>query len=238
MYIYIFLVILLIYFFYYIYSYFKYEHIEYDYSDIDIIYFINLEHRKDRYNEFINEMKKSNIPLNKVIKIDAIYDKEKRDLACSKSHIKTLESFINSSYNNCIIFEDDFEFTDINLSKKSLKQLFKDKINYDIVMLSSNTILEEKTNYNYLNKIINAQTASGYLLNKNFANKLLENYKEGEKLFSDAYNNQDKKDYIYAVDQYWKKLQPISNWYVFCPKIGKQRKSYSDIANGVVDYKV
>lgn len=210
----------------------------YDFADIDVVYFINLDHRKDRLNEFTNEMTNLGIPLEKVKRISAVYDKNKGDLSCSRSHIKTLEEFINSNYKNCIIFEDDFEFYDYNTTRKLLQLFFKDNIPYDVVMLSSNTIKEEKTSYPYIHKIISSQTASGYLVNKHFANVLLDNYKEGERLFSEAYNTDDKKDYLYAVDQYWKKLQPNSNWYVFNPKLGKQRESFSDIQKGVVNYNV
>lgn len=237
---YIYLFIIFIIFLLYLIIY-KYENFDNNLSNItkniDIIYFINLDHRKDRHDLFLNEMIKYNIPLDKVIRISAIYDKNKPDLACTRSHIKTLETFINSSYKNCIIFEDDFIF-DNKSNVNNINKLFDDNIDFDVVMLSSVTIDEQKTNYDYLNKVLNAQTASGYLVNRFFAEKLLENYKEGEKLFSDAYNSGgDKKDYIYAVDQYWKKLQPNSNWFVFSPKLGLQRKSYSDIVKTIVDYK-
>jgi hypothetical protein len=41
---------------------------------------------------------------------------------------------------------------------------------------------------------------------------------------------------IYSLDIYWKKLQPISNWYCLNPKIGKQMESYSDIEQRVTTY--
>ena len=80
------------------------------YDKIDIIYYINLEERKDRNEHFINEMNKMNIPNYKINRIDAIRH-ENAALGCSMSHIKTLKEFIKSSHNNCIIFEDDFVFT-------------------------------------------------------------------------------------------------------------------------------
>lgn len=208
------------------------ENLSHYFLDLDIVYFINLDHRKDRLNEFLNEMKQWGIPMEKVKRIPAIYDKNKRDLSCSRSHIKTLEEFINSPYKNCIIFEDDFQFYNPEYARKTIKKFFKDNIPYDVVMLSSNTVTEEPSEYPYLNKIINSQTASGYLVNKSFSKTLLDNYKEGEKLFSEAYETDDKKDYIYAVDQYWKRLQPQSRWYVFNPNLGKQSGSISDIVGG------
>lgn len=242
MYFYLLLIFIIFLFYFMIYKYEKFDNIikhdKYDNYDkyIDVVYFINLDHRKDRHDLFLDEMKKYNIPLDKVIRISAIYDKDKPDLACTRSHIKTLETFINSPHKTCIIFEDDFVF-DNNTNLYNINKVFDDNIDFDVIMLSSVTIEEQKSNYNYLNKVSNAQTASGYLVNRNFAEKLLENFKEGEKIFSEAYDLGDKKDYIYAVDQYWKKLQPNSKWYVFYPKLGLQRESYSDILKSIVNYK-
>ena len=71
------------------------------------------------------------------------------------------------------------------------------------------------------------------MVSKSFAPTLLSNFKEGCRLLQETSIDQQ-----YAVDQYWKNLQPISKWYVFNPKLGIQRKSYSDIQNGIVEYGV
>lgn len=85
-----------------------------------------------------------------------------------------------------------------------------------------------------------AQTASGYMVNKYFATTLMQNYVEGTKAIEKSYEG-GKSDVLqgpFCVDQYWKRLQPQSNWYMFSPKLGVQRKSHSDIQGGVVDYGV
>ena len=64
---------------------------------------------------------------------------------------------------------------------------------------------------------------------------LLANFQEGaQQLECTGYAQYEK----YAIDQYWKKLQPVSNWYVFNPVMGKQRASFSDIHKMNVDYNV
>ena len=77
-------------------------------NNFDIVYYINLEHRKDRYIHINNELSKTNIDPNKINRIDAVYNINKGCLGCSKSHILALEAFINTSdeIQNCIIFED------------------------------------------------------------------------------------------------------------------------------------
>jgi hypothetical protein len=81
-----------------------------------------------------------------------------------------------------------------------------------------------------MTKILNAQTTSGYSVNKKFAKTLLENFKEGLILLKQTHNLE-----LYSLDQYWKILQPISKWYCLKPKIGKQIKSYSDNFKGIID---
>jgi hypothetical protein len=106
-------------------------------------------------------------------------------------------------------------------------------------MLSGNNLQDKSSNYTFLSKVFNGQTASGYMVNKKFAKILLDNLIEGEQLLSNTYKNDDNtKDFLYANDQYWKILQPYYNWYIFNPKIGKQMASYSDIVKNYVDYNI
>lgn len=202
-------------------------------NNFDIIFYINLNHRKDRYEAINNELAKTNIDKEKINRIEAIYYQTLPTIGCAKSHILALESFIQSGKDTCIIFEDDFEFTipqeEIN---KIINSIFNSEPNFDVLMLSSNTIFEIPTHYNYLTKIIDAQTLSGYCVSKNFAPILLENFKESIVwLEGVGYSVPD-----YCVDMYMKKLQPNSNWYCIHPKIGRQRETYSDIENRVVCY--
>jgi len=205
------------------------------YDNIDIIYYINLTERTDRKDHFLLEMDKMNIPSDKVHRFNAIKN-TRGEVGCSYSHIRVLEEFIDSDYNNCIIFEDDFEFI---ISKEEfenlIKQVFDNKIDYDVIMLGCNVREIENTKYNFLYKLLNGHTTSGYLISKKFAPILLQNYLEGAKLLEE--NTVDKYD-LYAIDQYWKKLQPDNNWYVFNPKVGIQMESFSDIHKVVVNYYV
>jgi hypothetical protein len=209
-----------------------------DWTNIDVVYYINIDNRTDRKREFLSEMAKVGMPSEKIVRIPAVYDKDRGALGCTKSHIKTLELFIKSQHKNCIIFEDDFDFENVDKVKSQFNDFFNSHIIFDVVMLSANLIRAETTNYNGLYKVIDAQTTSGYMLSKEFATILLENYKKGSYLLEISYKENvgktPKYEGKYAVDQYWKLLQPSHKWYIFNPKIGKQRKSYSDIENGVV----
>ena len=71
---------------------------------IDVIFYINLEDRLDRKEHFLNEIRRLCLDEEKVIRIDAVKEKNGA-LGCTKSHIKTLELFMsNDAWNTCIVF--------------------------------------------------------------------------------------------------------------------------------------
>jgi len=206
-------------------------------TEVDVAYYINLEHRLDRKEEFLGEMNRIRFPLEKVERIDAVYDKDRGHLGCSKSHIKTLERFIASGHSNCIVFEDDFEFVNPETALAKINDVFDKQIPFDVIMLSAAWVDSEPFHYDGLEKINYAQTASGYMVSKAFAPRLLENFKKGCELLEKSYND-NAMEGRYAIDQYWGSLMPKSKWYGFKPFLGKQRSSYSDIMGGSVDYGV
>jgi GR25 family glycosyltransferase involved in LPS biosynthesis len=197
------------------------------------IYYINLDHRKDRFTHITNELSKTNIELHKIHKISGIYLKEFGILGCAKSHCLALEAFIKSNEDNCIIFEDDFEFTETQeIINVLIDRVFNELIKFDVLMLASNILNSRKTDFNFITKIIDAQTLSGYAVSKKFAPILLNNYKESISLLEKA----GCKTHPFCFDIYMKRIQPYYNWYCLVPKIGKQIESYSDIENAVVAY--
>jgi len=206
---------------------------------VDVIYYINLDSREDRKTEFLEEMRRMQVPDEKVVRISAVNKPGQGDWGCSLSHLFTMEQFIDSNIDNCIVFEDDFVFTqDIETVNAEFREVFDNSINYDVVMLSANEIDVQPTEHTYLKKVNDAQTTSGYMVTKYFAPILMHNYRDGVKLIEQSYKigKSDALQGPFCVDQYWKRLQPQSNWYVFSPKLGVQHESHSDIQGGVVDY--
>jgi glycosyl transferase family 25 len=202
-------------------------------SKIDIVYYINLDKRTDRKEEIIGELNKLNLKSEQIERVPGVYIEDFGALGCSYSHIECLKRFIKSNKNNCIIFEDDFMFKpDINFIEL-LNNFFDLHIDYDVCMLSINPNTLEDTEISFLKKVNEGQTASGYIVNKKFANVLLDNLIKGAELLKKTHNQP-----LYMNDQYWKKIQPDNNWYVFNPTLGTQRPSYSDINKKFEDYKV
>ena len=208
---------------------------------VDVIYYINLDIRTDRKTEFLEEMRRMGVPSDKVCRIAAVNKPGQGDWGCSLSHVITMEKFIDSDLDTCIIFEDDFVFKQtIEEINTAFRKVFDNKVIYDVIMISANELDVQPTDYDNLKKVKDAQTTSGYIVNKYFANTLYENYKAGVALIETSYESGKSKGIQgpFCVDIYWKNLQPNSNWYMFYPKLGDQRESYSDIEGVVVDYKV
>jgi hypothetical protein len=206
---------------------------------IDRIYYINLDSREDRKTQFLEEMRRMAVPAEKITRISAVNKPGQGDWGCSLSHLITIQQFIDEGLDNCIVFEDDFVFTrslqDINAG---FREVFGgDHGPFDIIMLSANEIHTEESGRPHLKRVKEAQTASGYMVNKSYAPILLQNYREGAKLIEESYGagKSDTLQGPFCIDQYWKRLQPQSNWFVFSPKLGVQRESHSDIQGGVVN---
>lgn len=202
-------------------------------NDIDKIYVINLEHRKDRLDGFMSQMEQMGLQ-DLVERIDAIYNPDFGILGCVKSHLLVLDKIINSNYKNILVCEDDFRFFDIHTTKEYLKSM-KINFDYDIISFSANKTSFDFTitpsEYPFLYKASGIQTTSCYLINKNFCKQLYDNFNE-----SAYWLEKTKKITTYALDIYWKRLQPTSRWYLTNPKLGYQEAGYSDIEKKCVDY--
>jgi len=196
-----------------------------------MVYYINLDHRQDRNKEVLQEMKK--LPRGAIVeRVPAVYEKERGHLGCSKSHVNALKKFIQSGHDTCIIFEDDFEF--VSGGPRRLGNFLNGGFPFDVIMLATNETDARPCENQGFKKVYNAGTTSGYIVSKEFAPTLLQNFQKGVYHLEQDYESHP----VHAIDQYWKNLQPNSRWYSFDPPCGLQRKSYSDILGGVVDYKL
>lgn len=197
---------------------------------IDRILYINLDHRKDRYNEIEKQFINANIPKSKVSRISAIYNK-RGGIGCTASHIKCLKYAISNNLSNVLILEDDFNFIeDVDIINESINKILEFDNDWDVIFFSGNVYNSLQFNDTF-SKAINVQCASGYLVNARYYLKLLNNFEESYKLFSI-----NDTPHLYALDIYWKILQPIDKWYIFNKKLGYQRESYSDIEKMIVNY--
>lgn len=199
---------------------------------IDKIIYINLEHRTDRKKEIENELDNFRLPYER---FNAIATPNFGILGCSLSHLAVLKMARDNKWKNILIFEDDFIFSvDKKEFYENIKLLFdkENPVNFDICMLSYNLIKSEPSLlYPFLQKVLEVQTTSGYIVNEKIYDRLIELYEWSIPLLEST-----KQSCVYALDIVWKKLQPSSNWYAFNNRIGIQRPSYSDIEKSFCNY--
>jgi glycosyl transferase family 25 len=197
-------------------------------QNIPTIY-INLEKRVDRNIHVINELQK--LGFNNITRFNAI-EKDNGALGCSFSHVKCLEIAIKNDYDYVFICEDDILFLDKELFLTNVNTFLNSKLNWDVVLIAGNNMLPYKPINDYCIQIFNCLTTTGYIVNKNYYNKLLSNYKEGILHMIKNPNEKTK----YAIDKYWLKLQQHDSWYLIIPPSIIQKTDYSDIEGKVTNF--
>jgi glycosyl transferase family 25 len=197
-------------------------------DQIAAVVYINLNYRKDRKFEIEQELARMEI---KADRFSAIQNANGL-IGCLQSHLAVLELAKKNKYTNILILEDDFQFL---VSKEELdselKTFFNEKIPYDVLMLGYNLLKSAPFRKNVL-KVLDAQTASAYIVHESFYDTLIECYRKALPMFVST------NMHIYANDQVWKRLQPISRWYALRIRAGVQRESYSDTTGKIENYGV
>jgi len=170
--------------------------------------------------------------LKNAIRFTAIDRPGKGIVGCTYSHLEVLKTAKANNYKNVLILEDDFIFiVDKTTMECELQEFFNHNIDYDVCMISYHIQKSEPTIYPFLEKVVEGQTASGYIVNHTFYDKLIELYEWAAPILDETMQH-----WIYANDQVWKKLQPTSNWYHLKRRIGKQSSGHSDNSDMYIEY--
>jgi hypothetical protein len=176
---------------------------------IDKIYYINFEQRADR-KEHMKSWLKECVPENKIERIEAVCSEDNAYLKI-QSHIKVLESFIESGHPVCCIFEDDFSPVDRVKFWIYIARVFFVKVDFDLVQFTHDATHDARTSteteHKFLVKPEHAQVAAGYMITKEFAPTLLEYLKS------------------YESEQPEQPENLMSKWFVHVPNLGYQAES-------------
>jgi GR25 family glycosyltransferase involved in LPS biosynthesis len=207
-------------------------------NNTDKILFINLENRKDRLKLITSELKKQGVDDNKIQRINAHYTPGNGHLGCSKSHYDSIQYAIDNNLDNVIIFEDDFIFSTSPEETKSLLNNLFNKLNtneWDVVLFAYSWANISDTKYPFLHKITDAQTASGYIVNKHYFKTLQNIYKKS--IDNMSQEKTTKVDFEpFALDQLWKENQKKDNWFCFNPQLGKQNEKSVSTIQSITNY--
>jgi len=190
---------------------------------VEKVVYINLEHRTDRREQVESELLKF-FPAEKIVRFNATYH-PKGYIGCADSHAKVLEMAIKNGWGNCLVLEDDAIWTDgVTEGHSLLEKLLKNK--WDVITLSI-----AHATYTDEYRLMCGQTCTAYLVNKHYYPNLLNKFKESlHGMSNGGYPS------VYAIDQRWKILQAVDNWYCVIPSIMVQKPSYSDIEKMETNY--
>jgi glycosyl transferase family 25 len=199
--------------------------------NIPKIFYINLDKRVDRRQEIEQELQQFNL-LDKAERFQAFYTPDQGILGCTQSHLAVIKLAKERNYPNVLILEDDFYFTITKDEfENELNQFFNNNIEFDVCMISYHLQQSQPTRYPFIQKVIEGQTASGYIVHNSFYDKIIALYEEAIPLLQ-----QTGEHWNYANDQVWKRLQPNANWYALTTRCGRQRPGFSDNSGKYQEY--
>ena len=207
-------------------------------------YLISLKSRQDRRELFIENFKQHGFELDKFQWVQAIEDSNFGGLGCAKSHLIAMTKFLTETDDKyCCIFEDDFHFRiNKSLCEIIINKSFNNYTESKVFLFAGTNVIPieavETIEGHQLNKIFEASSTSGYIIKRDYVRKVMDKFIEAI-IGMEKFRNVSARDIIYdrfAIDQIWKSLQRIDDWYCTIPMLGYQIDSFSDIEKRNVDY--
>ena len=206
---------------------------------------INLPHRRDRRQQSIAELTEAGIGASDNFIFNACYHPEYGELGASLSHANLIARYLSeSTAPYLLVLEDDFEIVDKAAFLSDLTQAITVSTHWQVFLLSHNqaipvAAIDPQAGYC---QVINSQTASGYIVKRQFAVKLMAVFFESAVGLQNIQHLRDElavaAKHFYCLDILWKKLQTGYPFVTKFPPILKQRASYSDIERKPVNYGV
>jgi glycosyl transferase family 25 len=192
--------------------------------------YINLDYRTDRLEHVQEELDKIGIK-ESAERFPAV-KMEKGNVGCTLSHIKCIDLAKSRGWPYVFICEDDITFTDPGRFLSSLREFSQSVHQWNMVIIGGNNCPPFQPITDCYARVFNIQTTTGYIVNSNYYDILLNNFKEG---LSKLMREPEKKKQ-YSLDIYWKTLQSTGLWFLITPPTVIQYYDYSDIEEKVVDY--
>ena len=192
---------------------------------VDKIYCINLDKRLDRWERCKNIFQLNNIEVERFSAVDGLnLDLTNKkllpgEIGVIRSNFGVIKKAKENNYKNVLIFEDDVELCeDFNLNFSNyIKQIPN---HWSFIYLGGNHVGGYQPITDNVAKINYSFAIHAVIINQNVYDHILQILPE----------EKEQVDVTYA------KLQRIFPSYTFRPHLAWQRKDFSDIQGGIVDY--
>ena len=205
---------------------------------------LNLKHREDRRAECLAVLESAGVFVSYDPFFEAKYTPEDGAVGCALSHAHLISNFLFScSQEYLLVLEDDVSLSDPVRFRGDLGVAISSHNDWNVYLLSHNKAIPiAVTSINNCFRVVNSQTASGYIVGRSYAPTLVFSfYRSAELLRKNqglpSVNRALLRD-LTALDMLWKELQIRDRFVAPFPSLVRQRPSYSDIEKKFVNYGV
>lgn len=204
------------------------------------IHCINLDRRADRWAQCQANYEAMGLSPAAVRRVSAVEDADFGALGCAKSHVAVLSHFLTrETAPYCLVLEDDFDlirpFSEL---VDDFNRLATERVDWDALLLVGTSVIAGARQEPGIARVVESQCTAGYLVGRRYAPALLACFAESIPLLENLRQLQPRHLAVsrLAIDVAWKRLQRRDRWYIFTPSMGRQRPSFSDIEQRVVNY--
>lgn len=193
---------------------------------VEKVVYINLDERMDRRTEVESELLRV-FPANRIERFSAIR-RSPGAIGCTLSHKAVIERAKAEGWKNVLVVEDDMNWNYPALAESAahIRHIIS-RNTWDVVLFSGCYV-----QCSWDGRVQSAQTSTCYLIRQEYYDTLISNLQESVAGLMRGGNYAE-----FALDQYWKRLQPRDRWWVALPMACYQRPGFSDIEGCVVDYR-
>lgn len=201
-----------------------------DWRFIDKVVYINLKKRTDRNEAIQQELRRVEVPEEKIIRFEAV-EHARGGIGCALSHAGVLAMAERNQWQNVLILEDDMEFNGDDESCRRLNDFFLNlqDLSWDVGFVSASYYIIKKVKHEFY-KVEFAYLANSYLVNRPYYNRLMRNFHESIVMQQNGVSYDQS-----CLDYHWLQLMARDRWYGVYPCAGYQRPGMSDIEKKMMD---
>ena len=197
---------------------------------VDGIVYINLDHRLDRREKLLKELKRLQISFPEVVRVPAFHTPMNGRKGCVLSHIAALEVAEKKRWKRVLILEDDCLFSKDVLKIHRAMHHFEETVGeeWDVLFLGGK-FLESKRVSSLLLQVTKSHRAHAYIVNRPYYCVLKACYVGSYKAMeNDTFVVQSSGK---SLDVTWNTLQEKGLWFGMVESIAEQDESFSDIVH-------
>jgi hypothetical protein len=206
-----------------------------------MLYYLNLDERLDRRYAIEQELAKLARHVAGSIRVPGKLTKENGMIGCTASHIRAITHFlVETDYDCAIIIEDDLEITanpdDISQAFQIIRE---NTYNIDCLLLAYSLRVAAPVSNNLI-RVLSSFGCAAYVITRSFGYELVKRFLTTHELVEKHKHtvSRNAANALWGNDVLWCELQANRNVFAFNPRLGKQRKSYSNIQEEITDYGV